>query len=296
VISRAIQDGTWQTMMVKVADDGKHWFSECLALKYRKGKVVNLTGMPLLPGVVLNGRLSENVPRPVLDGYVIATCAPVPAERTYGEKNPTLVWHDWTEVRRDGSFTFESLPRGGKVQLISVTDSWLSKSSMEGSEFFVRGQLFDLGSDETNVTIEMVPTGTLELTVEGVDGEELQNASISASPNQIYFKGGSTVLGRRMRTTTQLRYRNIPLEERNQKNPWWRFDRQKLPFSDAKVIDGRCTLTGLPLNRNLWITMSHAKYVLDCGQDGQKNRVEFNLADNKPKQLTVRAVLGADAK
>ena len=285
---RSIADGTWQTMLIKVADDGRHLFSDCFDLKYRKGKTVNLRKMPLLPGASLSGRLSDDVPRPIQDGYVIATAAPIPAEYHNSPENPSLVWEDWTEVAADGSFEFASLPRSGQVQLIAVSDGWVSTSIYDADHpNFVTGQLFDLDGTAAEIRLAMESTGSIEFAIVDSDGQPLSDEILMASPNQHLFKEANTILGTRTRTADQLRQRYATDEELEANGHWYNFHTPDFPF-EQKLVDGKCVLTGLPLGRRFGFALYQSKWKLvsDAPAQPTLNRIRVDSAELKKVKLT----------
>ncbi len=88
-----------------------------------------MENIEVLPGVRLDGRLAEQVPRPVKNVMVMAYCAPLPIETAVDQDYVDfLIWSDWTEIREDGTFTFDSLPQKGKVQVIALCDGWIGKT------------------------------------------------------------------------------------------------------------------------------------------------------------------------
>ncbi len=283
--TRAASDGTWQTMLIKSQDDGPTLFSGVLPLRVRPDQDVKIRNIKLLPGTRVTGELSDNVPRPVKAGYVIATCAPKPAENSYAEQNPSLVWHDWTEIRDDGTFDFASLPRGGEMQLIAVCDGWLSSTIPPSPHRFTEGQLFQLDKDEAQfeLTIAMEPTGTLELTVLGPGGDPLSEGEVGSWPNQLYLKGGSTLLGSRYKSIEIFKRQLLPPQERQPA----RYRRDVVMPYQGKLVDGKVTLKGLPLNVNESLALQHPEYVFK-GEDGH---AQVKIDSPKPQALTLRAVL-----
>lgn len=289
-LTRSIQDGSWQTMLVAIRDDGKHLFSECFPLKFRKGKAVNLRGMPLTPGTVIRGKLSDNVPRPVGDGYVIATAAPMPAGSSYAKENPSLTWQDWAELQPDGSFVFPSMPRSGEVQLIVVCDGWLSKTTNPAAHF-VEGQVFNLEPGEVDVTVEMEKTGTLDLTVVGADGKPFNSGKISSWPNQLHHKGGSTFLGRRFRKSDDAKLQLIPPDKRPSLGGFINPDDPTPPFMECPIANGKCVLKGLPIGKGERLILDDPEFTLigDDPRNPQEVRYMIESSD-MPAKMTLTVV------
>lgn len=294
--TRAASDGTWQTMLVKPQANGPTLFSGVLPLRVRPDQDVKIRSIKMLPGTKIIGNLSDNVPRPVKEGIAIVTCAPKPAGNSYGDENPSCVWHDWAAIREDGTFELESLPRGGEMQIIVVCDGWLSKTIVPPpkdngaqEQVFpnsqVQGQIFELDKDDAQkeVTIVMEPTGTIELTVLDPDGNPLNEGAVGGSPNQFYLKGGATLLGRHYRSIEGIESQLLPPKER-------KINRQprdvKFPFN-GKLVDGKVTLKGFPIGVGDSLALMHPKFVFQ----GERGQVEFTLESAEPKLMTLQAVI-----
>ena len=286
--TRSASDGAWQTMIVKPQADGPTLFSGVLPLTVRPDQDVRIRNVKLLPGANIQGTIADNVPRPVKNGYVIATSAPKPAENSYADKDPSLTWHDWTEIQEDGSFELASIPRGGDLQIIGICDGWLSSTNIPDAKGqFIMGQLFKLEKDKPRIelTLEMEHTGSLELTVLQPDGSPLKEGSIASWPNQAYLKGGSTLLGQRYRSLPVAELQLLPIEK--QTHPPREADRQ-LPYQ-GKVVDGKVTLTGLPIGRSESLVLMHPELVLKS--DDPQGQVRFKLDSAEPKAMTLNASL-----
>lgn len=287
--TRSIQHGTWQTMLVKLQEDGPTLFSNRLPLRVRPDQRVRMRNVRLMPGAKIRGTLSDNVPRPV-SGYVVAVSVPKPLSNSWDEKDPSLSWHDWVEVGADGDFEFESLPRGGQVQLIGICDGWISSTTAPDAGSFVMGQLFDVADDDVAIELEMERTGTLEVQIITDQGMPLTEGSVSSWPNQRYYKGGSTFLGQRYRSSAMVKNQLLASNERL---PVVDPDLE-VPFNQPLGADGVAILTGLPLGTNL-IVLSHQRYELAAqDNDGRSGEVRFELSSPKPVRLEVTAVSGRD--
>ena len=286
--TRSASDGSWQTMIVKPQSDGPTLFSGVLPLRVQPDQDVRIRNVKLSPGTKILGSLAGNVPRPVKNGYVIATSAPKPAENSYGEKDPSLTWHDWTEIKEDGTFELASIPRGGDLQVIGICDGWLSSTNIpEANGHFIMGQLFKLDKDNPQIelTLEMEQTGSLELTVLQPDGSPLNEGEISSWPNQLYLKGGSTLLGMRYRSLQLVETQLLPVGE--QSRPRRESERQ-LPYQ-GKVVDGKVTLTGLPIGYSESLVLQHPKWILKS--DEAEGQVGFKLDSAEPKIMMLSATL-----
>ncbi len=285
--TRSASDGSWQTMIVKPQEDGPTLFSGVLPLRVRPDQDVKIRNVKLSAGTKILGVLADNVPRPVKNGYIIATSAPKPAENSYGEKDPSLTWHDWSEIREDGTFELASIPRGGDLQIIGICDGWLSSTNIpEANGHFIMGQLFKLDKDKPQIelTLEMEQTGSLELTILQPDGTPLNEGEISSWPNQAYLKGGSTLLGQRYRSLQFVEIQLLPIGEQ----PRPRREVRQLPYQ-GKVVDGKVTLTGLPIGLGESLELMHPQLILKSND--AEGQVGFKLDSAEPKVMTLSTTL-----
>jgi hypothetical protein len=244
--SSGIPNGSWQTMLVAPSDDGVHLFSGVLPARFAKGKDVTIRNAKLRPGMRLSGSLSDNVPRPIAGGKVIARCLPKPAGETHGADNPSIVWADEAIVKEDGSFEFVSLPRGGIVQLIAISNGWLTTGK---ENTFTIGKLVEINEDEladnhvANITLEMEPTGSLEVEVIGPDGKPLVGAEVSTWPNQKLHLGGSNIVGSSYPSVQAINAQITGLAP--DENAW---DQRADRYSAKTNEQGKVTLTEIPIN------------------------------------------------
>jgi hypothetical protein len=165
----------------------------------------------LKPGIRLEGRLDDSVPRPVGTG-----CVELYISEAEGHRIQNLgawTWQDTAIVQEDGSFVFESLPAGGHVQLFALVDGYQSArptadslrsyfqmhdagdvASVDHAEDFQHAfwpHLFPLPADQEVVQVELpcVPTASLDVRVVDPLGWPIQDAKVRFSPNG-YFLGG----------------------------------------------------------------------------------------------------------
>ncbi|MEZ6074220.1 MAG: hypothetical protein R3C56_00685 [Pirellulaceae bacterium] len=231
-------------MLVAPQNDGPTLFSGLLPLRVRPSQAVRLRNVLLTPGTVVHGQLSGDVPRPVRNGHVITTTAPKPAGDSYAEQDPSLTWHNKAPIDEDGTFTLPSIPHSGKIQIIAVCDGFVCKTTMPDAGPFVMGQLFDVSAGEMSVTVDMEPTASVEITIHRPDGGLLESGKVSASPNQKYYLGGSTMIGSGYNSLDTIERQMLPADARGEQS---RLHRQRdFPFMEQPVIDGVATLRGLP--------------------------------------------------
>ncbi len=287
--SSGLPDGSWQTMFVAPGADGVTLFSGVLPARYAKGKDVIIRNAKLRPGMRLSGALSENVPRPVIDGKVIAWCVPKPTERTFGNQAPSISWWEETTVAEDGSFEFPSLPRGGTVQLIAISNGWLT-AGKEGN--FTVDANIDVSEQElsdnlvSDIVLEMTATGSVEVEVLGPDGKPLAGATVSTWPNQKLHLGGTTLVGACYRTMERIDAQ-ITGDVREPA-----FGAQKQSRYEGKTDEhGKVTLRDIPMNQNesLYVGFDgmRMKHEADKPKDIFADSVNYLCDTSEPKKVTV---------
>ena len=152
-----------------------------------------------------------------MNGRVIAFIT-TSIDVTSSNRSDDWTWFDVATIAEDGTFAFESLPRGDVVQMISVCDGWVSKTPNEdvykqvvpwlrvpGAASFTLPQPFVLDEKTIDAELEMEPTATCEVTVLDPDGKPLPDAKIAMWPNQAFLGGGSTILGSGISSADSLR-------------------------------------------------------------------------------------------
>jgi hypothetical protein len=281
--SRSLSDGTWQTMLVKLQGNGPTLFSDVFPLRIRPRQTVRVRNIELRPGAKVRGLVSEDVPRPVR-GYVVAASVPRPANDHWVRDNPSLVWHEWLQIDKDGRFQFDSVPRGGDLQLIAICDGWISTTTVREARGAVMGQIFPVEEDELTVTVDMERTGTVRIHVVAGEGKPFTEGRVASWPNQRWWKGGSTLLGQRARSADNIRNQLLPFEQRIEPQN----NSLPLPFNRELSSDGTATLTGLPLGHNLGLVLQHDQFKFSTDNREGRLRVKLESPEIVNLEATVR--------
>jgi len=163
----------------------------------------------LEPGIRLEGRLDDSVPRPIKYGCV---------ELYINEGQDHKIGGGWTwqqtaPVKEDGTFEFDSLPTGGHVQLFALVDGYQStrptpeelknylklhdagKASVLDNAFERHDafwpHLFPLtpGLYKTEVELPCTPTTSLNVKVVDPIGQPIEGAEVKFNPNGLFFGG-----------------------------------------------------------------------------------------------------------
>ena len=173
---------------------GEVVYSDTIAFTAEKGKPCHLT-LEMNSGIRLEGRLDDNVPRPVKNGRVMISVRPkeypaldvvedyYAADQKYGGYTARQFWHSYRPINEDGTFVFESIPPG-TADVVVLGDGFASKSigqlqnRVDGA--LVKGpvmaipQAFPLVSPVTKIEVATEPTATLEFTATTKSGKPIE--------------------------------------------------------------------------------------------------------------------------
>lgn len=204
---------------------------------YQADKAVRMS-FNMQPGIRLEGRLDDNVPRPVKNGRVLISVRPkeIPAWTNFAEVDdifkefPNVTfWRSYRPITEDGTFVFESIPPGG-LDVIVHGDGFVSRnggdfSQRDGSKVvkvsgFALPQAFSLEAPTTKIVVVTEPTATLEVTARTKAGKPIEGATVSVNPNVVRMGG---IFGD-MRTSSEEPFRtmaplpNVPYSATTDKN------------------------------------------------------------------------------
>jgi len=182
-------------------------------------------------GIRLEGRLDDQVPRPVTHGRVLISVRPgefpalhVPEDlsalyKKYGNFDS---WHSYRLIAADGTFVFESVPPG-EVDVIVRGDGFVSKtfdrmqdrsfnpqtgrSTLTGGAHISVPQPFPLAAPVTTITVVTEPSATLEVMAKTKSGQPIVGATIWLNPNMYRMHTG--IFGQ-VRDASDAPYRTIP--------------------------------------------------------------------------------------
>ena len=202
---------------------GEIVFSESFAFTAEKGKEYSF-GLEMKSGIRLEGRLDDNVARPVKNGRVLISVRPneFPAWNNYADVDGILKkyphfdpWKSYRPIAEDGTFIFESIPPGG-LDVIVHGDGFVSQNGGDFSQRinsklvkvpgFALPQAFPLVAPTTKIEVVTEPTATLELTAKNKRGKPVEGAIVYLSPNVVRMNG---IFGN-MRQSSEGPYRILP--------------------------------------------------------------------------------------
>lgn len=209
-------------------------------------------------GTRLVGQLDDSVPRPVVGGHVVAQ-----VEASLGNG-----WADWTEIKEDGTFAFESLPRdeGEVVQLIGICEGYVSTppGGWKDETAKTAVQTANLGSDEVRHTLTMAPTAKAILKFQNKAGKPIAGVKAAFYPNVSWRSGGSSIVAYPKFSSRELLLSG--------KAPQWGLT-QDYPYESTSDSSGVVTLLNLPPDQQCMFAATHDEYQLPMSLDGRAARV-----------------------
>lgn len=163
--------------------------------------------LEMKPGIRLEGRVDDNVPRPVKNGRVLINVRPkefpaylIPEDnqvltRRYGY---FYYWHSYRLIAADGTFVFESIPPG-EVDVVAQGDGFASKSIGQVQNR-INGQIVDgpvIGIPQpfpveaplSKIEVKTEPTATVEVITKTKDGKPVKGVNVFLSPNVLRMHG-----------------------------------------------------------------------------------------------------------
>jgi len=224
LMSRTIAWDRDRLWLVHLPPGGHSLWSDLLKPStHRKRSRVRLRNVELHSGMILSGKLSDNVPRPVRNGLVILT-----ATQHTGLRDPrrSMRWQEYVSIEPDGTFEFPSLPRDGFVQMFAYCDGWnsagptatdLEKVGLAEFRSDLRRQVLlpqvlRLGPGQRTCDIPMLQSMSCLIRIVDADDQAVAGVSIATQPMQHWMSGGSEPAGDAMSTARLVK---LPAAERS---------------------------------------------------------------------------------
>jgi hypothetical protein len=206
--------GTGQVLAVRLEGERATHFSPLLKLDLKDGETVRKQ-VELRPAVSIKGRLSDNVPRPVKNGRLIARTL---ADRSSGRDD--VNWFTWAPIAEDGTFIIDAWPQDEAIQIIALCDGFIGESGnpfeltkhlpkaaealktamrigwgVWRKDAYYRPQIFTAEEASKGVVLRMEPM--IRCKVETVDehGNPISGVRVASNPNVGWWNGGSQIYG-----------------------------------------------------------------------------------------------------
>jgi hypothetical protein len=188
--------GENRVLLARMVDDVIPHFSNVECIEVKQGSVHEVE-MELVPSVQIVGRLSDNVPRPVRHGRVVARNIPPSSESSHPR------WTDWTEVSADGEFVFDSWPRGEAIQIIALCDGFIATSGKapthdlkQSEDSYYRPHAFNVADQK--MVVPMTALVPVTITATNQENAPVSGLDIAVSPNVGWWNYGSQIYGLNM--------------------------------------------------------------------------------------------------
>ena len=188
LVNTQIPEGTNFLRLVYISDNGIPFFSKTIRISTFKGGNYE-HNLELKPGIRLEGKLENSVPRPVKNGRLAVIVTP----NKFKKESGRLMWRTWREIKEDGTFIIESLPEG-YVDITAICDGFYSKDPQDNIDnFFCIPQAFILNKDIVNVELSMEPTAVFEVKVFDENNNPVKGAEVSFWPNVKWSNNSSQI-------------------------------------------------------------------------------------------------------
>jgi hypothetical protein len=209
-------------------------------------------------GTRVQGKIADNVPRPIERGHVVAWCGSA-IRKDDGDQSRLrpIMWIDTAPIQRDGTFVFESLPTGFLAQFYAFANDsisaqpsdeaykqcckWFNLSEVRNAVFRY-GQVLRLVGAKAEVSIDMELAGELKIKCVDPNQQPVRGVTVSSWPNQYIVGAGSTVFCNRHSSLNRL------LDEATS-DGWQRTS----PFVAETGGDGIAVIRNLPAGKQSFI-------------------------------------------
>ena len=251
----SIAPGACQLLLVRVENGQATQFSPIQSVDLKAGETQKLD-LQLHPSVSVVGRLSDDVPRPVRNGRVVARAI---------QKDHSMHgvdWSSWAAVADDGTFTLEGWPSDQAIQLIALCDGYIAQSGAAPEEVgtpprnpdpFLRPQVFRPEAFNEVLTVPMEPMVLCDITVVDDQGVPLRNAQVTSCPNVCWWNDGSQIY-------CDTLFRSVACA---QERDYHKGIDDSCPFPFTAVTDEQgVAKLYMPAERGEWLYVQHDKYEL----------------------------------
>lgn len=237
--------------------------------------------LKLSRGSDFRGKLSGNVPRPVIGGRVYAEIfTQAPRQKGNPTMDNSLIWRTLSPVEPDGTFLLKNVP-AGDVWAVGFCNGYISQNQdpEKRNDFRVQAQL--LASLWGTPELQMAKSGTAEILVLSPEGKPVENARVSFGPNMV-FGDGCMLLDEDSTSVDGLRHwlKNF--------GPVWQ--KRANRFSAKTGSDGIVRIPELPAgNQRFGITAEHLQMPLvpSFGAHRRESNIQINPGELSKKTVTL---------
>jgi hypothetical protein len=190
-------------LFVKLEGERASYFSKITSVELKAGERPKID-IALRPSLRIQGRVSDNVPRPVKNGRIkTETLRP-----TRGDHN-RVEWFSWFPINADGTFTIDGWPAGEPIQLIALCDGYVAKSGTapkvavqpanpapkadsDAFDPFGYPQVFEPAEGQA-IEVQMIPLVQCVVKTMDEDDKPVAGVTVVSWPNVQWWNDGSQV-------------------------------------------------------------------------------------------------------
>jgi hypothetical protein len=192
----AMPPGQNSVLLVKLVGERASHFSKITDVDLVPGETPRIE-IPLRPSLRIEGKLSDNVPRPVRGGRLkTLTLAPK------AEPHERVSWFSWAPIQADGTFVIDGWPTEEPLQVIALCDGYHATSGLAPDcvknprppekDPFHRPQVFDVESGE-QIEVAMTPLIRCPVKVVDEDDKPVAGVTVLSGPNVGWWNWGSQI-------------------------------------------------------------------------------------------------------
>lgn len=258
-------------LLASLGDEQPRTFSSVMAIDSHAIVKGRIEKVPMSSGFRVTGKLDGKLPRPVVNGRVVAAVR--------FDESQALKWYDYTEINDDGTFAFESLPMGAEVQLMAYAEGWhcVSDGTHRGK---ITGLTYKPVKPALDVTVMMQKSATINVTVLDENDKPVPGIELRTWPNQLWLGRGSNWAGKGTRSGDWLD-RSIRGDRAFVWEDWQ-------SFSSVANDNGVAHLTNV-LNTGVYIgiAVNSTKYQQPGMQSNGRYRSNFDIKPGQHNEVTL---------
>lgn len=219
LVSRPLNDSDCRIRLVQIKDGVATRFSDVIDVESVDTNRKLLRDVPIKAAIKLNGRLRDEVARPVTNGQALV-CISWPNEAEQDKYGPAGHWLSHAPIDAEGNFEFSGLPPSDCVQVIAYCDGWFNQSATADLRMArfpgenkllniddnILPALFVMDGAAEPLVVSMQPT--VDATIRFLDAKErpIANAEIRVQRSQRFFAASwsSREFGQQWNTALQL--------------------------------------------------------------------------------------------